>query len=106
MLTITSYGLMRHPGWNTLKNGLLPRMTDKDYGCSHMFNKSFCSYTFFGTEALRETNLIEFSPLLVTKRMREGKLIWLMFNMIIPHNIFRDFYTLLVTASSHTFKSC
>lgn len=72
-----------------------------------MFNDSFCSYSFFVTEALRETNLIEFSQVLVSKRMREGKQIWLMSNMFIPHNIFRDFYTtLVVTASSRTFKSC
>lgn len=32
----------------------------KDIGRSLMFNKSFCSYTFFGTKALRETKLIEF----------------------------------------------
>lgn len=52
----------------------------KDIGWSLMFNKSFCSYSFFGTKALRETKLIEFSLLLVSKRMREGKLIWLKFN--------------------------
>lgn len=74
-----------------------------------MFNKSFCSYSFFVTEVegMRETDVIEFSHVLVSKRMREGKLIWLMSNMFIPHNIFRDFYTtLLVTVSSRTFKSC